>query len=172
MKYSFPFRIKVLSIGMLLFGLVLITRLFFVQVIHNTAYTERADQQYATPSSNIFERGTIYFSTKDSELVSAGVQVTGYKLAINPTQITDGEAVYNALSAKVVIDKEEFMSKVGKTKDPYEEVAHHLSQEEADAISTLKIPGVSVYKEKWRFYLLGGELFNIPPAELTAVAVR
>ncbi|MBP6884141.1 MAG: penicillin-binding protein 2 [Candidatus Pacebacteria bacterium] len=152
MKYSFPFRIKVLSIGILLFGLVLITRLFFVQVIHNGSYTERADQQYATPSSNIFERGTIYFSTKDAELVSAGVQVTGFKLAINPTQITDGEAIYKTLSEKVVIDREEFMSKVAKTKDPYEEVAHHLSEEEANAISAMKIPGVSIFKEKWRFY--------------------
>jgi stage V sporulation protein D (sporulation-specific penicillin-binding protein) len=152
MKSSFPLRIKVVSIGILLFGMVLITRLFFVQVVHGNSYADRADQQYATPSSNIFERGTIYFSTKDSELVSAAVQIAGFKVAINPTQIKDPEAVWRELSTKLVLDYDEFMSKAGKKKDPYEEVARQLTAAEADAISALKISGVYVYKEKWRFY--------------------
>ncbi len=152
MKYSFPLRTKIVSISILLFGLVLITRLFFVQVVHNTAYAERADLQYATPSADIFERGTIYFSSKDGSLVSGAVQVAGFKLAINPSQISNAESVYQALSKKVTLDHEEFVTKANKEKDPYEEVAHHLTAEQADSISTLKIPGVSIFKEKWRFY--------------------
>ncbi|MEK7080993.1 MAG: penicillin-binding protein 2, partial [Patescibacteria group bacterium] len=32
------------------------------------------------------------------------------------------------------------------------EIANRLSKEQADAISGLKIPGISIFKEKWRFY--------------------
>ena len=65
MKYSFPSRTKAASIIILLLSLVLVTRLFFVQALHNASYSVQADHQYATPSSNIFERGTIFFSNKN-----------------------------------------------------------------------------------------------------------
>ncbi|MBY0376919.1 penicillin-binding protein 2 [Patescibacteria group bacterium] len=152
MKYSFPIRTRIISISILLFGLVLITRLFFVQIVHNQTYTEKADKQYATPSSDIFERGTIYFSDKEGALVSGAIQVAGFKLAINPTQIVNPEKAWADLSEKIDINHDDFIKKASKANDPYEEIAHHLSQSEADKISALKIAGVYIYKEKWRFY--------------------
>jgi len=116
------------------------------------SYSERADRQYATPSSNIFERGTIYFSRKDGQLVSAAMQTTGFKLTINPIKIIDKELAFEELSKILNLDRDEFLTKAGKENDPYEEIANHLSKEEADAVSFLKIPGLFIYKEKWRFY--------------------
>jgi cell division protein FtsI/penicillin-binding protein 2 len=115
-------------------------------------YSDRADRQYATPTENIFERGTIYFTRKDGQLVSAAMQTAGFKVAVNNTKISDPESVYTKLSAVIELDHDDFMSKTKKKDDPYEEVATHLSKEDADAISALKIPGVSIFKEKWRFY--------------------
>lgn len=152
MKSSFPLRLKIISISILLFSLVLITRLFFVQVVHGESYNNRADKQYATPATDIFERGTIYFSDKDGSLVSGAVQVSGFKLAINPTQITNAESVYTKLSQKIEITHDDFIKKAQKKTDPYEEITHNLSEKQANSISALKIRGVSVYKEKWRFY--------------------
>lgn len=133
------------------------TKLFFVQIVHGGSFSERADRQYASPSSSLFERGTIYFQKKDGELVSAAAQKTGYKVAINPSKLEDVEKVFEKISAVTTIEKEDFSEKAGKAEDPYEEVATHLSKEQADKISGLKLPGVSIYKEKWRFYP-GGEL--------------
>lgn len=157
MKYSFISRTKIISFCFLLFALVLVAKLFLVQVVYGNSYKERAEGQYATPSSNVFERGTIYFSRKDGTLVSAATQVAGFKLAINPSQITDKELVYEKLSKEVTLDQADFFKKVGKSNDPYEEVLHRMTKAEADAISLLKIPGVNIYKEKWRFYP-GGSL--------------
>lgn len=118
---------------------------------------ERADHQYVTSSSDIFERGSIFFERKDGQLVSAATQTTGFKVAINPSQISDDEEVYVKLSEKITLDHDGFILKASKKSDPYEEIANRLTKEEADYISSKKIPGVYVYKEKWRFYP-GGNL--------------
>ncbi|MEK7105927.1 MAG: penicillin-binding transpeptidase domain-containing protein, partial [Patescibacteria group bacterium] len=124
-----------------------------MQIIHSNSYEEIALRQYATPSSNIFERGTIYFERKDGELVSAATQTLGYKLAIYPGKLGDAEKAYEQLSLIVEnIDQAEFMAKASKKQDPYEDIIGHLSKEQADSIDALKIPGVNIFKEKWRFY--------------------
>ena len=152
MKYSFLFRTRIIFFCISIFALILIGKLFLVQVVHSSDYSDRADRQYSTPSSNIFERGTIYFSRKDGQLVSAAIQTTGFKIAINPNKIVDKEAVYKELSGTITLNYDDFLVKASKENDPYEEIANHLSKAEADAISLLKIPGLSIFKEKWRFY--------------------
>ncbi|MFA6585633.1 MAG: penicillin-binding protein 2 [Candidatus Paceibacterota bacterium] len=152
MKYSFLFRNRIVFFCISFFALILIGKLFLVQVVHSNEYSDRADRQYSTPSSNIFERGTIYFEQENGQLVSAAMQTTGFKIAINPIKIIDKESVYSELSKIITLDHDEFIIKAEKTDDPYEEIANHLTKIEADAISLLKIPGLSVYKEKWRFY--------------------
>jgi len=136
----------------MLFALVLGGKLFLVQVVHGEMYGETALRQYATPSTDIYERGTIYFTRKDGELVSAATQTLGFKLAIYPDKLTDVESAYEKINNIVPVNHGEFITKAGKTKDPYEEIADRLSKENADAISALKIPGVNIFKEKWRFY--------------------
>lgn len=157
MNFSFFSRIKILSLGIIFFALILVTKLFFVQVVNNEMYSSLADRQYATPSTNIFERGTIYFTRKDGQLVSGATQVLGYKIAIDPSKVSNPDELYDTLSAKITLDKAEFLDANKNKKDTYEEVAHRLTKEEADSISALKLTGVSVFREKWRSYL-GGSL--------------
>lgn len=152
MKSSFIFRSRLVIFAFILFALVLWTRLFFVQVLNRNTYLEKADRQYVTPSSNIYERGTVYFERKDGNLVSAATQISGFKLAIAPNKITDIEDTYNKLSAIIEIDRDFFMAKASKKEDTYEEIAHRISKEQSALITKLKIGGVSVFKEKWRFY--------------------
>ncbi|MDR3519817.1 MAG: penicillin-binding protein 2 [Candidatus Pacebacteria bacterium] len=153
MKYSFLIRSRVILCFVILFSLILLGKLFLLQVVHENAYREMADRQYVTPSSDIYERGTIYFENKDDSLVSAATQTSGFKIAIDPTKIVNGEGVFKELSFIVAnIDHDGFIASATKANDTYEEVAHRLTQEQADAVSALKIPGVSIFKENWRFY--------------------
>ncbi len=154
---SFQSRIRIISILIFLFALVLITKLFYLQIINKNQYTERADRQYATPTSNIFERGSIFFSKKDSSLVAAATISSGFKIAIKAKDINDPEKTYELLKLYTEVDYDSFISKANKKNDPYEEVAFHLTKEQADEIDKLKIPGVYIYKDNWRFYP-GGEL--------------
>ncbi len=157
MKSSFLYRYWIVLSGIVLFSLILIVKLFFVQIVHGNTYSQSADRQYATPSSNIFERGTIFLTGKDGELISAATQTTGYKIAIDPMKILDKEKVYQQLSAIVTLNHDDFIARASKVNDPYEEIADRLSKDKADAISALKISGVNIFKEKWRFYP-GGDM--------------
>jgi cell division protein FtsI/penicillin-binding protein 2 len=158
MKSSFLFRSRIIIFSLIVFALILSGRLFWMQIVHGNVYSETANRQYATPSSNIYERGTIYFERKDGALISAATQIAGYKMAINAGEITNVEDVYQKLSKIITtLDYDLFIIKAEQKNDPYEEIAHRLSKEEADAISSLKVPGVKIFKEKWRFYS-GGDL--------------
>lgn len=152
MRSSALHRTKILLTFLIFFAVILLGKLFYVQIVHSSSYSDRADRQYATPTENIFERGTIFFTRKDGQLVSAAMQTSGFKLAIDPTKLTSIDEIYGKLNGIVSIPKDEFMTKAKKKNDPYEEVAMHLTKEEADVISALKLTGVSIFKEKWRFY--------------------
>src|SRR3989344_5885202 len=157
MKSSFIFRYRIVLLGIVTFSLILIVKLFLVQVVNGQTYSESADRQYATPRGDIYERGAIFFADTNGQLISAATQTTGFKVAIDPGKMTDKEKVYQKLSGLAVINYDDFIAKASKTNDPYEEIISRLSKEQADAISALKIPGVNVFKEKWRFYP-GGSL--------------
>jgi stage V sporulation protein D (sporulation-specific penicillin-binding protein) len=154
MKFKFfsISRIQILSLSILFFSIILISKLFLVQVVQSNTYLEKADRQYMSPSSGVFERGTIFFEYKNGELFSAATQVSGFKLAINPSKILNIENTYQQLSEIIELNEEDFLLKANKKDDPYEEIYNRLSKEEADKISSLKLNGISVFKERWRFY--------------------
>lgn len=152
MKSSFLFRSRIIIFCIIFFAVVLLVKLFWIQIVHGNYYSNEADHNYMTPSTDIYERGTIYFERKDGELVSAATQTSGYKMAINASKIANAENTYQKLSKIVSFDYGDFINKAGQKDDPYEEIAHRLSKKEADAISGLKLSGISIFKEKWRFY--------------------
>jgi cell division protein FtsI/penicillin-binding protein 2 len=50
------------------------------------------------------------------------------------------------------VNYDECLTKATKTKDPYEEIAKRVDEEKALKIDTKNIPGISIYKERWRYY--------------------
>jgi len=154
---SFQLRIRIIIVCIFLVTIILLGRLFFIQVIHKNLYTERADKQYITPSSNIFNRGSIFFSKKDNSLVAAGTISSGFKLAMVPNDILNPEDAFLKLVPYMKMDHDTFISKVSKKDDPYEEIAIELTKEQVTEVDNLHIKGISVFKDNWRFYP-GGNL--------------
>jgi len=145
-------RIRVISLAVVLLSLLIILKLFFVQIVHGDSYQSAADRQYVTPAGNLFERGSILFSSRDGSLISAATLKSGFKIAIVPKNISDPEQAYQALNAIVPIDHDSFIAKASKKTDPYEEVATKLSKEQADSVTALGESGVNIFKENWRYY--------------------
>ena len=150
-KQTFLFRIRILSFLTILVGAFFLAKLFSLQVIKQEAYAETADRSYVK-SSDTFDRGSIYFKKRDGSRISAATVKTGYLLAMNPTLVKDANHTYEQISSVVDIDRTDFIDKADKENDPYEEIADEISREEADAITALGLPGVTLYKHKWRFY--------------------
>ena len=150
-------RFLVLIAGIILIGLLTIIQLFRVQVVYAKKYNTKALGQYVDTTARPFERGTIYFSQKDGTLISAATVATGYKLTVNPPLIKDPEALYRDLGQYSAFTKEEFMERVLKKGDTYEELALRLTLVQANEIKAKKIQGVTLYPESWRNYP-GGRL--------------
>lgn len=154
MRAAFRSRIRIVLGILLLIGLLIITRLYFVQVVDGAAYAEKADNQYAAAGGSLFDRGSIYFTTKDGTLVSAATLESGFLVAINPQTIKDPQAAYNAVSAlaSTTIPEATFIADAENKQEVYIEVAHQLSTPEGTALAAENIPGVELYKERWRYY--------------------
>lgn len=131
---------------------LLVSRLFFIQVVKGEVYSAQADNQYFKPISDAFERGSIFFTNKDGSPFSVATTQQGFTIAINPSVISNPDAIYKALSEIIEIDRDDFYKKAGKTTDPYEELVKRVPLSSADKIKELELVGVIVKKEKWRFY--------------------
>lgn len=146
-------RTRILSFVFVFVALVVIAKLFVMQVWHGKRFSEEAQRQYVTPTGGAFERGSIFFKKKDGELVSAATLRTGFKIGINPSKITDPEAVYAKLKPIISdLDHDAFIKAATKKNDPYEDIAHQVDQSIADAVVALEDKAISVTRENWRFY--------------------
>lgn len=145
-------RVTILMGAVIVVGALVVVRLFFLQVIHGERYDTEFENRFTTPTG-AFDRGGIYFTTKEGTTVAAATIESGYKLAIEPRRVVDPEGTLEKLLLLIPgIDQEKFFASVAKTNDPYEEIASRISVDVAKGIEELKLPGVTLYRDKWRFY--------------------
>jgi len=149
---SFQRRIRFIIFCIFVVAFILLSRLFFVQVIKKNIYIDKADKQYVTSASNIFNRGSIFFSKKDGSLMAAGTISSGFRIEIVPKDIVDPEDVYLKLDPYIEMDKDTFLAKVLKKDNSYKEIANKLTKEQIDEIQNLNIKGLVVSRDNWRFY--------------------
>lgn len=145
-------RLRAISVILVLLTLLAFVRLYFLQIVHGDLYTRDAERQYINRNTVDYDRGDIYFESKDGELVPAALSRSGFTVAINPKILKDPEDAYQKLSTVLTLDKAVFMEKAAKKDDEYEEIANRLNSETADKIKSLNLYGVSLATDKWRFY--------------------
>lgn len=152
MNSNLVFRIRIILGCVVFVALVIVTKLFFVQIISGSEYSATADRQYIKPQTSNFDRGSIFFSSKDGIKIAAATVKDGYNLSINPKNIRDENQVYTALSQYMDIDKNVFLDKTSKKNTSYQEIQKRLEIPLGQSLKALKIPGVDVQKESWRIY--------------------
>ena len=152
MRKSAIIRIRIISVTIFIVGLLLIVRLYQIQVVQGSQFADQAQKQYVHTAKNVYSRGSIFFTTKDGEKVSAASITSGYILAINPTLITDAANLYTKLADYLPITKEVFLERAALPNRTYVEIAPRLSQADADILIPKKLTGVMLYRNQWRFY--------------------
>ena len=154
MRSQFRFRIRVILACVIALALLILVRLYFVQIVHGDEYALKADRQFASGSTGLFDRGAIYFTDKNGNLISAATLATGFLVAINPQLLTDPQGAYDALAAvaSTTVSREAFFAAAAKKSQVYVEVAHHLPEASGQALAALGLPGVQVLRERWRYY--------------------
>lgn len=160
MRAQFRSRIRLVLLFVVCAALLILVRLYFIQIVHGQEYAQKADRQFASGGSGLFDRGSIYFTRKDGTLVSAATLASGFVVAINPQTLTDPESAYRAIAAvasSTLMTHDAFLAAAAKKNQAYIEVAHHLSDESGQVLAMQNIPGVQVLRERWRYYP-GGSL--------------
>ena len=138
-------------------GLIFAAKLYAVQILHGDEFSARAERQYAQPEQTLWNRGSIFFSAKGGEAVSAAGLREGFTIAMVPKQMTEPEAAFDALAPFLEVSREKFLAQANRQDDPYEEIARRVLPETARAIEKMGTPGISLYRDRWRFYP-GGKL--------------
>lgn len=145
-------RIRIITGVVLFLALILLGRLYHIQIIQHKDYSELGEKQYVHTVRDLYDRGSVYFSTRDNELVSAATVKSGYLLSIDPSRITNDNEIYEKINEVVEIDRETFLARASNKDRTYQEILPHISKEEADKIEALGLRGVQMYRTSWRYY--------------------
>jgi len=156
------FRIKLIGWVICLAAIVIVVRLSYIDVVKGSDYRAQADKQYVRKGQALFDRGTIFFSPKEGEPISAATLASGYTIALEPPKIEHPEDVYNVLSGilpQKLTDESFLLGKI-EASTTYAEIAHRLDENTAKRIAALNFKGVSEFKEQWRYYPAGKTAAN------------
>jgi cell division protein FtsI/penicillin-binding protein 2 len=152
MKAKFHVRITLLTCTIGVIASVIILRLYNIQIQKHANLSDLATKQYVHTSSNLFNRGTIYMTTKDGEEVPAATVKSGFMVTINPSLIEHPDQTFEALRDIVPISKETFVEHATKLDDTYEEIFARLNEKDALTLKERGIEGVQLYRNAWRVY--------------------
>ncbi len=172
---TFINRIRLLAIAFILVAMVLIFKLYIVQVVRHDNYVALGDRQYIKKNSNIVDRGSIFFTKKDGSHVAAATMKDDYTLYINPksfyTFVKSDKNINKQSEEQLILDtkskilntlklnedkkrilEEKFIKIQAKKNDVYLELVKGLSEDEQKQIRDLKLDFLGLGKEKKRYY--------------------
>ena len=143
-------RIKIISLVIILVFLLIIGKVFYIQVIQYNKLNKYAESLWSRNLPIEGNRGIIY----DRNGVVLADNITTTSLVIIPNQVVDKETTAKQISDILGSDYQDMLEHVSK-KSSIERVhpeGRRLSYEIADKIADLKLPGVYLVKESKRYY--------------------
>lgn len=143
-------RIKIVLLVIILLFLLIIGKVFYIQVIDYDRLNQYASSLWSRNLPIEANRGLIY----DRNGVVLADNITTTSLVLIPNQIKDKEETAKRLCSILDVSYEEMYAHVSK-KTSIERVhpeGRRLDYEVADRISALKLPGVYLVKESKRYY--------------------
>ena len=150
-------RLLLLKTVFFLFGLILIGRLFELQVLKGKAYSLKADEQYSVRRTVEAPRGLIFIHERtqegaDDELFPIARNVNRHLIYAVPKDIENPEEAIGILSPLLGLSVDELSRKLNKPLDPFEPLVHGASDEMWALLQERNITGVGAQVEYARDY--------------------
>ena len=146
-------RIRILSLIIAVTGLVLIGKAYHIQIVKAEYYSEKAERQYVHTKTDLYSRGSIFFTNRDGSTLSAAAIQSGYVLAANPSLITSPrEEFCQSLAEYLDSEIDKCVERVSAPDRTYVELATRLDEETMNKVKALNIDGVQLYRNQWRYY--------------------
>lgn len=151
-------RVRMLSVIIALMAVLLIGRLYQIQVHRSDYYQAKAESQYVHTKTDPYSRGSILFTTRDGVQLSAVAVQSGYVLAANPAHFSKtSEEFCQSLIDFINVTVEKCVERVSVEGRTYVELADRINVEQSRKIQAMDIDGALLYKNQWRYYP-GGSL--------------
>lgn len=144
-------RIRFITGLVVLLAVLLISKLYYIQIVKGDEYEARAEDQYVETSQDVYSRGNIFFTSLDGKQVAAASISSGYILALLPSLITDPIATCTKLTPYLTVSTEK-CTELASSSRKYIELEQYLPQESYQPIQELNLNGVKMYRNQWRFY--------------------
>jgi cell division protein FtsI/penicillin-binding protein 2 len=158
MRAKFRSRIRIIAGAMVVAALIIVGKLYVLQVIQGEELRLKAEGQQVKTSANVISRGTIYFTDRDGAHISAATVQSGFTLTMYPAKVENPDETYATLSKIVpTLTREKFDTSLVRVDDTYEELARRLDDDTGAAITDARLPGIRALRERWRYYP-GGSL--------------
>lgn len=144
-------RMNLLVLFVFLATLVILARLYSLQVINRDTYRALADNQHKVTDKIEAQRGEVFLQDDDGL----------YPLAVNrqfqmayavPKEMEDREYAVLKLSDILGLEKEILRQKFSDTEDPFEIIKKKISDEELAKLKDSNIKGVHFLPEIYRYY--------------------
>ena len=162
MKKFINWRTNIILFFIFIFGVAIISRLFFLQILERKLYEAQALGQQVNLNNITGLRGQIFCENSQKtkgdrgsdELKSLAINKDSWIISVNPKDILDKSAFAEILSKNIDQTQEEILSKLN-SQDSYIVIQKDLSSEELDKIKALNLKGLSWQNIPDRFYPQG-----------------
>lgn len=138
--------------GAVLFGVILIMRLFWLQVIGGSGYSALALNQRGYSKEISAKRGEIFLKDKKGQLTPLATNEEVYLVYANGTEVRDAKAVAKTLSSILDVKEDELLARVSKNTDMFEPLQHGVTDDIVQIIKGKKLAGINFIKEHKRVY--------------------
>ena len=143
----FRVRISFILCLLFLFFILMVARMFQLQVLKKEQLYKLAAQQHHVQIPLVPKRGTIY-DRKENELA---ISIEVDSVYADPRKVVDTNRTANDLASILQVDREELRQRL-KSRGSFEWVQRKISSKEVEQIKALRLPGIFFLKENKRFY--------------------
>ena len=145
-------RIKVIAVFLCLIALGLLARSATLQIWHHDNYAAEAESQYVRYTSDVYDRGSIYFTTRDGDLLSAAAIRSGYTLAVDPERVQDADSLCHQVTKLITLEHDLCVLRSTLQNRTYVVLANNVDESVADTLRTVNQPALQLTPEQWRYY--------------------
>lgn len=131
-------------------GLIIATRLFYIQIIRHEHYKAQADEAHLAKFEIPASRGEIYL-LDGKQPVPLVMNQTRYRLYADPRYIKDRENTAQKIAGVTGGDAAYYTGQLGK-KSAYAVLEKYLDQAKAEQIKSLQLTGIGLTKVAMREY--------------------
>lgn len=140
-------RVNLIFLFVFIFLVVIIYRLFFLQVLKGDFYKALSQGLHNYFSETNIERGEIFLKNGEPLAINVNFPL----VFASPKEVKDAEKTAQILSQTLNLEKNFILEKL-KTDNFYSLIKKRLSEEEVKKIKSLNLEGIYLGEEKGRYY--------------------